>query len=326
MIISRTPFRISFVGGGTDLQSFYKEEGGEVVSSAINKYVYITVKKQNDLHPHRIRVGYSITENVERVDEIQHPIVREVLKYLNIDYPIEITSIADIPARTGLGSSSTFTVGLLNALHALQGEHLSSRKLAEEACHIEIERLGRPIGKQDQYAAAFGGMNHIKFNPDGNVQVSPIVCKEEGRKRLFWNLLMFYTGLTRDANEILKEQVEQKRRNHDSLKVIKSMVTEFVGVIETGDDMDQVGEMLHKNWMEKRQLTSGITNDKIDGYYDNARTAGAIGGKLLGAGGGGFLLLYADRNKHDAIRKALKGLIELDFDYEPEGSKIIYMA
>ncbi|MDO8554732.1 MAG: GHMP kinase [Candidatus Micrarchaeota archaeon] len=326
MIISRTPFRISFVGGGTDLQSFYNEEGGAVISTAINKYVYITVKKQNDLHPHRIRISYSTTENVEKVTDIKHPIVREVLGYLGVNHPIEITSIADIPARTGLGSSSTFTVGLLNAIHALNGEHVSSKKLAEEACYIEIEKLGRPIGKQDQYAAAFGGMNSMIFNPDESVSVSPIICKEEIRKKLFGNLLSFYTGITRDTNEILREQINNKNTNHNSLRELKKMVTDFKNTIENGQNIDHLGEILHQSWMKKRQLTQNITNTKIDGYYENARKAGAIGGKLLGAGGGGFLLIYADKHKHAAIRESLKDLIELNFDYESEGSKIIYIA
>ena len=326
MIISRTPFRISFVGGGTDLQSFYKDYGGAVVSTAINKYIYITVKKQNELHPHKIRISYSTTENVERVEDITHPIVREVLKFLEIDHPIEITSIADIPARTGLGSSSSFTVGLLNALHALKGEHISSKKLAEEACHIEIEKLGRPIGKQDQYAAAFGGMNHIKFNQNGSVFVSPIVCKEEIRDKLFKNFMVFYTGISRDASEILKEQVKQKEKNVNLLNELRDMVAEFVETLESGENLERVGKILHMSWMRKKQLTSDISNQKIDEYYKIALDAGALGGKILGAGGGGFLLLYADEEKQDKIRKSFKELIELDFDYEPEGSKIIYMA
>lgn len=326
MIISRTPFRISFVGGGTDLPSFYREEGGAVISTTIDKYVYVTVKKQNQLQAQKIRISYSITENVDRVEDIKHPIVREALKMLGIDYPIEITNNADIPARTGLGSSSTFTVGLLNALHALEGEHVSSKQLAEEACHIEIERLGRPIGKQDQYAAAFGGLNHIRFNKNEDVSVSPIVCKEETRRKLFDSLLLFYTGITRDASEILEKQAKQQIKNMQSLRDIKNMTNEFIGIIQNGHDIDRLGKLLNEAWIKKKSLTKDITNDIIDKYYEKAKDAGAEGGKILGAGGGGFLLIFARKERHQEIRNALTELKELGMRYEPEGSKIIYMA
>ncbi len=324
MIITQTPFRVSFVGGGTDLKEYYKDGHGAVVSTTIRKYIYVTAKKQNRLHPHRIRVSYSKTENVTRVDEIEHPIVREALKFLSIDEPLEINVIADVPARTGLGSSSTFTVGLLHALHALKEEHVSRRQLAEEACHIEIDVLGRPIGKQDHYAAAFGGLNYIRFNSDESVLVDPVIVNRHTRERFFGNLMMFYTGMTRDSHSILAKQKSATAGKMDLLHSMKDMTIEAKGILEEGSDLDKFGSLLDRAWKQKSRMVEEISNKDIESHYQVAKKAGAIGGKLLGAGGGGFWLFYVPAEKQDKVRTALGELVELEMQYEPQGSRIIF--
>lgn len=326
MIISRTPLRVSFVGGGSDLPPFYKNYKGAVVSTAIDKYMYITVNKKFD---NKIRASYSITEIVNKIGQLKHELIRETLKMLNLDGGIEITSISDIPSQgTGLGSSSSYTVGLLNALHAFKGEYASAETLAKEACHIEIECCQKPIGKQDQYATAFGNLNYIQFNPDESVFVNPIICRKETKENLQKNLLMFYTGLTRSSSTILKEQSKNIKENKGKSEIMKKMALLAKQLKEALENnrLDDFGELLHQNWMLKKQIASGISQPKIDGWYEIARRNGALGGKILGAGGGGFLLLYAPYENHQTIYQALSELKPIPFKFEPEGSKIIYFG
>jgi D-glycero-alpha-D-manno-heptose-7-phosphate kinase len=323
VIISRTPFRISFIGGGTDLPEFYHHARGEVLSTTIDKYMYITVNRRFD---HTIRVSYSRTEIASTVVEIEHPIVREALRLVGIDGSIEITSIADIPAGTGMGSSSSFTVGLLNALYAYKGQYISADILARQACEIEIHRLGSPIGKQDQHVVAYGGLQHIRFNPDETVFVDPVICTTETKRQLESNLLLFYTGVTRAAEDIL---VEQKRATNSKLECLckmRDLCEQAKRILTDGIDLRCFGEILHQGWLLKRALVSCISNGAIDGCYRRAREAGAIGGKLLGAGGGGFLLFYVEPQKQISVRQALSSLKELPFQFEPQGSKIIYVS
>jgi len=325
MIITRTPLRISFAGGGSDLPAFYKQEQGAVVSTAIDKYIYINVNPKFD---HKIRASYSVTEIVDSLDEVQHELIREALYLLNIRQGIEITSISDIPSQgTGLGSSSSYTVGLLNALYAYKGHMAGAERLADEACHIELERCQKPIGKQDQYIAAYGGLQYIRFNPDGSVFTDPVICSPDTRKRLQSRLLLLYTGLTRRADDILAEQTEETRSNEVKRAALRRIVSLADQLCEAlgRDDIDAFGEVLHAGWLEKRRLATNISNNRIDSWYEGARAAGAIGGKLLGAGGGGFLLLYADPAYHTNICRALPELRPVPFHFCPQGSKVIYV-
>lgn len=322
MIISRTPLRISFAGGGTDISTFYRKEGGAVTSTAINRYMYITVNRKFDS---AIRLSYSKTENVEKVDEIQHPLVREALKLTGITKGIEITSMADVPAQTGLGSSSAFTVGLLNALYAYKGEFKPPKLLAEQACHIEIELCKEPIGKQDHYIAAYGGIQHIQFNPDETVFVDPVICSPETKRQLEEGMMLFYTGVTRPSSAILTEQKKQMDEKAEIMKKMK-LQSELVRDALVGGSIAEFGKLLHEGWMLKRQLTGSITSPDIDEYYEKALKAGALGGKLLGAGGGGFLLFYCPPQKQDAVRRALSSLKETTISLEPQGTKIIYVS
>lgn len=325
MIITRTPLRISFAGGGSDLPAFYEQGRGAVVSTAIDKYIYITVNPKFD---HKIRASYSITEIVDRVDELQHELIREALYLLDLRQGIEITSISDIPSRgTGLGSSSSYTVGLLNALYAYRGQMVGAERLADEACHIEIDRCRKPIGKQDQYIAAYGGLRYIRFNPDGSVYTDPVICSPTTRKRLQSRLLLLYTGLTRRADDILAEQTRETRTNEAKQAALRRMVCLADQLCEAlgRDDIDAFGEILHNGWLEKRKLAANISNGHIDDWYERARATGAIGGKLLGAGGGGFLLLYADPAQHTDICRTLPELRPVPFSFCPQGSQVVYV-
>lgn len=281
MIISKTPLRISFVGGGTDLRDFYSKDYGSVVSTTIDKYMYITVTKRFD---DNIRVSYSKTEITSSVEEIQHPIVKETLKMLGIDGGVEITSIADIPSGTGMGSSSSFTVGLLNALHAFQGKHAPAEQLAREACEIEIETLKEPIGKQDQYIAAYGGLQQIIFNSDESVFVNPIICTKDRKNELNRRLILFYMGTTRPASSVLYEQKKNTESKADILRKMRDLTFDLRKLLTEGTDLNEFGRLLHRNWEYKRQLAGGITSEEIDNYYEKAMKAGALGGKILGAG------------------------------------------
>lgn len=326
MIITRTPLRVSFCGGGTDLPSYYQKEQGEVVSSALDKYVYITINRLSPYFENRILLKYSQSELVNSVDEIHHPIIREAMKLTGVVDSVEIASMADIPAGTGLGSSSTYAVGLLHALHAFKGEYVSGRQLAHEACQIEIERLGDPIGKQDQYIAAYGGMCRIRFNPDESVFVDPVICSPHTRKALQDNLLIFYTGITRRAGDILQIQKATTDQKMDVLTRMKDLCGQILEVLQDGRSLHRFGEILHEAWLNKRTLVREISNDSINDYYEKALEAGAIGGKLLGAGGGGFLLFYVEPQNQSRVRKALIRLQELPFRFEQQGSKVIYIS
>lgn len=325
MIITRTPLRISFAGGGSDLPAFYEQERGAVVNTAIDKYIYITVNPKFD---HKIRASYSVTEIVDTVADLQHELIRESLRLLGIEQSIEITSISDIPSQgTGLGSSSSYTVGLLNALYAHCGHMAGAERLAREACYIEIDRCGKPIGKQDQYSAAYGGLKYTQFNPDGTVFTDPIICSPRTMQQLQERLLLLYTGLTRKADDILVEQARATRSDADKQASLRHMVqlADHLHEALTRNDVDAFGEILHAGWLEKRKLAANISNNHIDEWYQRGRAAGAIGGKLLGAGGGGFLLFYADPQRHADICRALPELRHVPFHFAPQGSKVIFV-
>ncbi len=323
MIISCTPYRISFAGGGTDLKDFYSHKQGAVIATAIDKYVYITVNKRFD---DTIRVSYSKTEIVSDVDQIKHPLVREALKLTGIDKGIEITSIADVPAGSGMGSSSSFTVGLLNALYAYQEHHKTPEELASQACQIEIDILKEPIGKQDQYIAAYGGLSHIQFNTDEDVFVDPIICPKELKDRLNSSLILFFTGTLRSASSILKNQKKNTEKKLEVLEKMAKLSYDMREVLIKEKDLDEFGDLLHQEWLHKKQLAAGISNGELDECYEAAHRAGALGGKILGAGGGGFLLLYCKKDKQQAVKKALGKLREFPFEFDLHGSRIIYVG
>lgn len=323
MIITRAPFRVSFCGGGSDLPSFYEKYGGCVLGTTIRKYMYITI--QNYFFKDRIMLKYSQTEEVTSYEEIEHRICKQCLKDFNL-MGVEITSIADIPAGTGLGSSSSFTVALLQLLHTYKGEYISKYDLANEACDVEINRLGDPIGKQDQFAAAFGGLNYYEFMPNGSVNVEPIIMSGDSYNRLENNILMFYLGGTHSASAILREQSSNVKAV-DKAKVQQKMcdITKVLKRELQSNNVDAMGELLHENWMLKKTLASGITNPIIDETYELAMKAGATGGKLLGAGGAGFMIFYVPEDKQDAVRKSLSHLREMEFQMDNSGSSIIHI-
>lgn len=325
MIISRTPLRVSFFGGGSDLPIYYRRYGGAVLSATIDKSVYVTVSQKFD---NAVRVSYSRTEEVSHASLVEHPLVREALALLSVEGGIEITSVADIPAKgTGLGSSSSFTVGLLNALHAFRGHHATATELAQQTCMIEIERCGEPVGKQDQYAAAFGGFNFIRFNPDESVEVQKVVCPSDVFTKLQSRLLFFYTGITRSASTVLLQQTEDMANTTAKAQAMGDMVrmTETAHAEICSGNISSFGPMLDAAWRIKKQMTQGITNHLVDQAYQAAMNAGAEGGKLLGAGGGGFLMFLAPPERHEAIRLALSFLRETPFRFFPQGSSIIFI-
>lgn len=324
MIISKTPMRMSFVGGGSDLSSFYRQHGGAVVSTAIDKYMYITVNHKFDSG---IRASYSMTEEVEAAHQIKHPLIRAGLGLVGIEGGIELASMADIPSRgTGLGSSSSFTVGLLHALYGFKNQYVSKEQLASESCHIEIEICGDPIGKQDQYAAAYGGLNYIRFHPDESVSVDPIICDSETLQRLQDHILVFYTGRSREASELLAEQTKKtasETRVQQTLIKMVALAADLKRELER-NNLDAFGEILHENWALKKTLVDGISDGEIDDWYETGRRSGALGGKLLGAGRGGFMMFFAPPERHAAIVHALPGLREVRFRFDTNGSQIIF--
>ena len=325
MIITRTPFRISFVGGGSDLESFYARHTGAVISTSINKYMYISSHKF--FEEDKIRVKYSKTETVAHADELQHPILKTVLNKFDIKGGLEFSSIADVPAGTGLGSSSAFTVGLLHNLHLIKNNPVTKSALAAEACHVEIDLLKEPIGKQDQYATACGGLNVIEFLPSGEVNIDPVKIDANVYEMLQQNLIMFYTGAQRSASNILSEQ-KKNTTQEDKFNSLKSMVKLVYDTKKSlvNGQVDDLGKILHENWILKKQLASGISNATIDQVYDTALKNGALGGKLLGAGGGGFLLFYCPVNLQPKLIEALKPLRRFEFKFEEEGSKLIHIS
>ena len=324
MIITRTPLRISFAGGGTDLPSFYRNHGGgAVASAAIDKYVHVLVNPKFD---RAIRVAYSRTENVAHLEELQHGLVREAMRAAGVTEALEIHTIADIPSEgTGLGSSSTLTVGLLNALYAYRGVLKDPAELAEEACRIEIDRLGGTVGKQDQYIAAFGGLEYFDFHPDDSVRVSPIPLATLDRERLSDHLSLFYTGITRRAEGILKDQNARTDANRDALVRLRELAAAARSAILAGDYAG-LGSLLDEGWRLKRGLSSGISTGEIDRRYAAAKDAGAYGGKITGAGGGGFLLLLHPPERSRQIAAALAPMERLPVRLTPEGSRILFVG
>ncbi len=321
MIISQTPLRISFFGGGTDFPDFYAQEPGMVLSSAIDKYIFVIIKERFD---DKIRVGYTRTELVDSIDELEHELVRESLRRTGITHGVEINTMGDIPSEgSGLGSSSTVTVGLLHAMYMYLGTPKDHAALAREACEIEIDVLKKPIGVQDQYIAAFGGQRVLQFCPDGEVQVQPIAMQSNVARRLNQNLMLFYTNMTRKAESVLTEQRSNIEERRPVLREMKRMVLLGKAALEEGA-LDDFGLLLHEAWQLKKQLASKVSNSAIDEIYDTAIRAGALGGKITGAGGGGFLLLYCPREKQDDVRSALHHLRELPFHLERDGTKIIF--
>jgi D-glycero-alpha-D-manno-heptose-7-phosphate kinase len=323
MIIARAPMRITFVGGGTDLKSFFQHESGAVVNAAINKYVYVTVNRKFDPG---LRVKYSKTENVGTIDQIEHPLFREALRLVGITNHIEVTSHADIPSRgSGLGSSSSFLVCLLHALYAYQGKLKSPEDLARAAVHIERDILGEHGGFQDQYIAAYGGLRYMEFHDPGHVHVSHILCSEPTWRALQDKLMLFYTGITRKSHAVQAQAVANTSVNMERLRSIKWQAARMRDELQKGNP-DAVGQMLHDYWQSKRLLAQGVSSDEIDSQYAKAIAAGAAGGKILGAGGGGFLLFYVPEDRQDAVKVALDPLKHVPFKLEREGSKVIYVA
>ena len=323
MIITRTPLRITLGGGGTDLPSYYERHGGYVLSAAIDKYVYIGI---NRTFTDDYFIKYSALERVRQVDEIDHPIVREVLRLHPVGPAIELVSLADIPAGTGLGSSGTFTVGLLRALYAFKREHITAGALAEEACHVEIDRLDQPVGKQDQYIAAFGGLTCLEFGHSGRVQVSPLAISNETLHDLEEHLVMFFTGYSREASAVLRDQKQRSEagdaRMFDSLHTVKKLGLATKEALEAGDT-ERFAALMHEHWLHKKERSQGISSPEINAWYDVGMANGAMGGKLVGAGAGGFLLFYArDRVR---LRDAMtaEGLTELRFTFDHDGSTVM---
>lgn len=326
MIITQTPLRISFAGGGTDFGDYYRREGGCVLSTAINKYIYVIIKERFD---ERIRIGYSQTEMVDAVDQIEHELVREAMRKVGIKHGVEISTMADIPSEgSGLGSSSSVTVGLLHALYAYKGELVTPDRLARESCEIEIDILGKPIGKQDQYIAAFGGLRLITFNQDESVDVSHVQVADEKLLRFSESLLLFYTGITRKADVILSEQKDNIESKISTLNALKKQTEDINEALTSSEpsSINRVGRVLDAGWRHKRQLAGRISNSEIDSLYEKALDAGAMGGKIAGAGGGGFLLLYCPPDRQSAVRSALRGMKELPFALERDGTKVIFNA
>jgi D-glycero-alpha-D-manno-heptose-7-phosphate kinase len=327
MIISRTPFRISLAGGGSDLAEYYRVRAGHVMTLAINRYMYVTVNRRFD---DNIRVSYTRTEIVEHLDELQHDLIREALRMTGLTQGIEVTTIADLPAGIGLGSSSSLTVGVLNALYAFKGEWVPPAELARRACEIEIAILKKPIGKQDQYIAAFGGFHDIDFLPDERVSVHPVVCPPPVREGLIRQLLLFYTGVHREAGSVLTEartrlaMLPEARTTIDGLVALAARLRDHL----TSGRVECLGPLLDESWSLKKRMATSVSNGHLDDLYLRARAAGASGGKVAGAGGGGCLLLCARRDAHARVRQAMldAGLQEIDFDLEPEGSRIIHYS
>lgn len=324
MIISRTPHRISFFGGGTDYPSYYLDHGGSVIGAGIDKYSYITCRYLPPFFEHSHRIVYSLIERVNAIDDIQHPSVRETLRYLNVMAGVEIHHDGDIPARSGMGSSSAFTVGLLNSIMALNGRMLPKRELALRAIHIEQELIRENVGSQDQFFAAHGGLNRIDFLPNGEIILTPVIMKPERLASFEESLLLVFAGLTRNASEIADEQIRNTPKNLAPLAAMKSHVETAYRILTTPEtDLNEFGELLNETWRLKRGLSSAISNTTIDEIYDCAMRNGALGGKLLGAGGGGFMLFFVPPAKRAAVSRALGSYLQIPFKFEYEGSKII---
>jgi D-glycero-alpha-D-manno-heptose-7-phosphate kinase len=324
MIISRTPFRISFFGGGTDYPAWYHQHGGAVLAVSINKYCYLTCRYLPPFFEHRIRLVYSKIESCQSFEEISHPAVREILRHLQVERGLEIHHDGDLPARSGMGSSSAFVVGLLHALYALQGQMPSKQQLTKESIFIEQEALKETVGSQDQVSAAYGGLNHISFLPNGEISVRPMTLTQERIQELNSHLMLFYTGIKRTASDIAGSYVTDLDAKRRQLRIIKDLVEESIAILNSNQPLTGFGELLHEAWQAKRSLSDKVSNPEVDDLYATARTAGAIGGKLTGAGGGGFLLLFVPPAQQQEVREKLSKLIHVPFKFEFSGSQIIF--
>ncbi|MBI2321132.1 MAG: kinase [Chloroflexi bacterium] len=324
MIISRTPFRISFFGGGTDYPAWYRAHGGSVLATTIDKYCYLTCRYLPPFFEHTYRVVWSKIENSRTVDEIVHPVVRAALRYLKIDRGVEIHHDGDLPARSGVGSSSSFTVGLLHALYALRGQMPSKEQLARESMHVEQELLRETVGSQDQLLASYGGFNHVIFHPDGEITVRPMTLRSERIKELNDHLMLFYTGISRTAADVALSYVRDIESKQRELHSVREMVDEAVAILNGGHDLGPFGRLMHESWLVKRGLSDQVSTPEIEEMYQAARAAGALGGKLLGAGGGGFMLLFVRPSRQRAVRRALARLLHVPFTFEFLGSQIIF--
>jgi D-glycero-alpha-D-manno-heptose-7-phosphate kinase len=324
MIIARTPFRISFLGGGTDYPGWYRKHGGAVLGATIDKYGYLTCRYLPPFHEHRISVVYSRIECCNSIDEIQHPAAREVIRYLNVERGLEIHHDADLPARSGMGSSSAFTVGLLHAIHALQGRIVGKKQLAMESIHLEQEVLKEVVGSQDQVHAAYGGLNHVTFHPNGEIAVRALTISPQRVAEFSSHLMLFYTGIKRTASTVAETFINDIEDRKRQLRIMKDLVDEGVAMLNSSDNVRAFGDLLHEAWQAKCALSATVSNDEVNALYSRARAAGAIGGKLTGAGGGGFMLLFVEPHKQDDVRRDLCDLIHVPIKLDFSGSQIVY--
>ncbi len=323
MIIAKTPYRISFFGGGSDYPGWYKKHGGQVLSTTINKHNYISCRYLPPFFEHNLRLVYSIVEEVKVRNDLDHPSAREVLKFLNLERDLEIHYDGDLPGRSGTGSSSSFTVGLLNTLYAFLGERVNSKRLAEEAIHIEQNLISETVGSQDQIAAAYGGFNHIKFNADGSFDVSKVEADNSRINILDSRIMLFFTGISRYAETVAKTYVDDISNKDLQIHSMSSMVDQGIEIVEHGN-LDDFGQLLHEAWQKKKELSSEVSNNDIDYIYEKAKKNGAIGGKISGAGGGGFMFFYVSEGREEDLKEALKELTHVPFSFENEGSSIIF--
>ena len=324
MIITRTPFRISFFGGGTDYPAWFREHGGAVLATTIDKYCYITCRRLPPFFEHKHRIVYSHIENVKHNDEIQHPAVRAVLNWAKVEEGMEIHHDGDLPARSGLGSSSSFTVGLLHALQGLNGQMANKDGLARDAIHVEQNIIGENVGSQDQVSAAFGGFNRIEFHRNDSFDVAPVILPGHRREELRDHLMLCFTGFSRIASEVAKSKIDNLKKREKELKLMRAMVDEAIAILQdVSEPIDSFGKLIDASWQYKRSLSDRVSTPEIDSIYQAAMDAGAIGGKILGAGGGGFLLIFAKPERHAAIRERLSKLIHVPFDFEDSGSRVV---
>jgi len=324
MIISKTPFRMSLFGGGTDYPDWYRQHGGAVIGTTIDKYCYLSVRYLPPFFEHKHRVVWSNIELINEIADIRHPAVRSILEEMGFEEGMEITYNADLPARSGLGSSSSFSVGLLNALNALKGRMVSKDELAKEAIRIEQDVIKEAVGSQDQIWAAYGGLNRIEFHRDGSFDVAPMILSNENRKNLQSSLMLFFTGFSRYASQIAQKQIENFDKKQNELQTLGQLADEATSILQgNGNMVDELGTLMHDAWNLKRELADGVTTPAVDGIYNAGREAGALGGKLLGAGGGGFMLFVVKPEDQSKVRERLKDLIHVSFDFDTGGSKIV---
>jgi D-glycero-alpha-D-manno-heptose-7-phosphate kinase len=324
MIISRTPFRISFFGGGTDYPAWYQKHGGAILATAIDKYCYITCRYLPPFFEHKFRIIWSRIENCSDINDINHPAARHILNFLKPDRGVEIHHVGDLPARSGVGSSSSFTVGLLHALYALKGYMPTKQQLAEESIFIEQNIIKETVGSQDQVLAAHGGFNHIVFLKNGEISIRPVILTAERLNELNSHLMLFYTGIKRTSADVASTYVNDIEACKRQLRIMKDLVEESISILNSSNDITAFGELMHESWLAKRSLSSNVSNPHVDQIYEKAIVAGALGGKLTGAGGGGFILLFVPPDKHEDVKKLLNNLIYVPFKFDFSGSQIIY--